>query len=454
MKRIRIGSGHGYWGDIFDPGKKIVEEGDVQYIAYDFLGEPTIPILQQLKRKSPDKGYVPAISQLCRTILGTCLDKGIKIVTNAGAANPIKCGERVQEVAKGMGLKGFKIGVVVNDDIHESLDKYLEQGITFENLDTGEKNIGLIKDKIVGSYVYIGSEPIVEALENGADIVLTPRTTDDAAILAPMIKEFGWGWDQWDLLACGITAAHLIECGGVSTGGVSNLWRDVPEPWNLGYPIADISEKGDFFITKTKGTGGIINKTTITEHLLYEVHDPANYLMPEVVTDFTQIKLEEIGNTRVRVTGSKGKQKPDSLKVGFAYRDGFIGEGETTLTWPDALEKAKRSEEIIRKRFEMVGLKANEIRADYIGYNSVFGAVAEKLKEGHEPLEVRLRVTAKTDTREEAAKVPREMTWLMGGGPIGSSGQLNAPAPREVLALWPSLIPRELVQPKVIMMEV
>lgn len=454
MKRIRIGSGHGYWGDIFDPGKKIVEEGDVQYIAYDFLGEPTMPLLQQLKRKDPNKGYVPAISQLCRTILETSFKKRIKIITNAGAANPIKCGERVQELAKGMGLKGLKIGVVTNDDIHESLNKYLAQGIKFENLDTGEKDIGIIKDKIVGSYVYIGSEPIVEALENGADIVLTPRSTDDAAILAPMIKEFGWGWDQWDLLASGITAAHLIECGGVSTGGASNLWQDVPEPWNLGYPIADISENGEFILTKIAGTGGIINRITTTEHLLYEVHDPANYLMPEVITDFTQIKLEELGNNRVRVTGAKGKAKPDTLKVGFAYPDGFIGEGETTLTWPNALEKAKRSEEIIRKRFEIVGLKANEIRIDYIGYNSVFGGVAEKLKEGHEPLEVRFRVAVKTDTLKEAAKVPREMTWLMGGGPIGSSGQLNAPAPREVIALWPSLIPSELIKPKVIMMEV
>ena len=454
--KIRIGSGHGFWGDIFEPGAVIVEKGDVDYMAYDFLGEPTIPLLQQERRRDLAKGYVPAITALIRSIFPTCIKKGIRIVTNAGAANPEACAERIAEVARNeFNISGFKIGIVLDPDVSGRIDELRAKGIKFKNLDTGEEDIGRIRDRIVASYVYLGSELIVEALEQGANIVITGRTTDDAAILGPLVYEFGWKWDDWDLLAKGIAAGHLIECAGCVTGGISCVWKERPEPWNLGYPIVEVGSDGDFIVTKVQGTGGLVDMRTVTEHLVYEVHDPANYIMPEVITDWSNARLEQVGENTVRVSGIRGKPRPSTLKVCFAHTDGFIGEGFTILTLPDALGKARHAAEQIRRKLEMMKLDADEVRYDYIGYNAILGStVPEEPPPGCEPNEIMLRVAAKCKTYAEAAKIGRVMTWLIGAGPIGNTGQLNTPPPREVLALWPSLIPREEAQGRLVMKEV
>lgn len=443
MKTVRIGSGSGFWGDNLDPAIEIAKHGDVQYLAYDFQGEPTIPILQKMRQKNPDAGFVPSVRAVVRGVLPICLEKGIKILTNAGGANPQACADSIIAAAKEIGITKLKVGVVTTNDIQAKVEELLDKGVAFANLDTGDEDLGRVRDRLVGSYVYSGAYGYVEALEAGCDIIVSDRATDDAAILAPLVYEFGWKWDEWDKLAIGILAGHLIECGAACSGGITSLWQEVPEPWNIGYPIAEVNEKGELFITKVDGTGGLINRVTLTEHLLYEVHDPGNYLMPEVITDFTHVEMEEVAKNRVKVWGAKGKPAPATLKVGLAYTDGFIGEAETAVTWPNAVAKARRSIEIIRKRFEMVNLKAEEVRFDMIGVDSCHWTAAPE--PDPDINEVRIRVAAKCAERSEAGKVAREAVMLMGTGPIGSTGQLATPAPREVFALWPTLIAREEV---------
>lgn len=447
MKTIRIGSGSGFWGDNLDPAIEIAKHGNVQYLAYDFLGEPTIPLLQKMQKKNPAQGFVPSIRAVVRGVLPICLEKGIKILTNAGAANPQACADTILATAKELGITKLKVGIVTTNDIQQKVEELLDKGVKFTNLDTGDDNLGAVRERIVGSYVYSGAYGYVEALQQGCDIIISDRATDDAAILAPLVHEFGWKWDEWDKLATGITAGHLIECGAACTGGISGLWKEVPDPWNIGYPIAEVNDKGELFITKVDGTGGLVNQITLTEHLLYEVHDPGNYLMPEVITDFTNVQMEQVGKDRVKVWGAKGKPAPATLKAGIAYTDGYIGEVESSVTWPEAVAKARRSFEIIQKRFEMVNLKADEVRFDMIGVDSCHWSASPE--PDPEINEVRIRVAAKCQERSEAGKVARECVMLMGTGPIGSTGQLNTPAPREVFALWPTLLAREEVQQNV-----
>lgn len=447
MKTIRIGSGSGFWGDNLDPAIEIAKHGNVQYLAYDFLGEPTIPLLQKMQKKNPAQGFVPSIRAVVRGVLPICLEKGIKILTNAGAANPQACADTILATARELGITKLKVGIVTTNDIQQKVEELLDKGVKFTNLDTGDDDLGAVRERIVGSYVYSGAYGYVEALQQGCDIIISDRATDDAAILAPLVHEFGWKWDEWDKLATGITAGHLIECGAACTGGISGLWKEVPDPWNIGYPIAEVNDKGELFITKVDGTGGLVNQITLTEHLLYEVHDPGNYLMPEVITDFTNVQMEQVGKDRVKVWGAKGKPAPATLKAGIAYTDGYIGEVESSVTWPEAVAKARRSFEIIQKRFEMVNLKADEVRFDMIGVDSCHWSASPE--PDPEINEVRIRVAAKCQERSEAGKVARECVMLMGTGPIGSTGQLNTPAPREVFALWPTLLAREEVQQNV-----
>lgn len=452
VKTVRVGTGSGFWGDNLEPAIEIAKSGNVKYLAYDFLGEPTIPILQKLRRQNPDAGFVPAIRTVVRGVLPICLEKGITILTNAGAANPHACADSILSAAKEIGITKLKLGIVTTNDIQAKVEELLDQGSTFTNLDTGDEDLGAVRDRIIGSYVYSGAYGYVEALEAECNIIISDRATDDAAILAPLVYEFGWKWDDWDNLAIGILAGHLIECGAACSGGISNLWREVPDPWNIGYPIAEVNDKGELFITKVDGTGGLINRTTLTEHLLYEVQDPGNYLMPEVITDFTSVEMEEVAKDRIKVWGAKGKPQPTTLKVGIAYTDGYIGEVESSVTWPDAVDKARRSIEIIKKRFEMVELKADEVRYDMIGVDSCHWSASPEPDEDIN--EIRIRVAARCADRKEASKIARECVMLMGTGPIGSTGQLNTPGPREVLALWPSLIPREHVTQTLEIMEI
>lgn len=453
MKRIRIGSGSAYWGDMLEPAVELVEKGDLDYIGFDHLAELTLAILQRWKARDPNSGYIPDIVPWMKAILPRSHPRGVKVITNAGGANPEAAADQVIQIAKSLGYEGMKVGIVTGDDIFPYLDELRAQGIKFPNLDTGEEDIDRIRDRIVAANAYIGADHIIEALREGCEVVVTGRVSDNALYVGPIMYEFGWEYRDpyWDLIGAAVTIGHIIECAECVCGGMSNMWREARAMWEVGFPIAEVYENGECIITKVPGSGGIINEWTVKEHLVYEVHDPANYLMPDGIADFTSLRIEEVGQDRVKVTNMKGKPRPDTLKVCIGYQDGWIGEGLVLLPWPDALEKARRCEEIVRERLKIVGVHPEELLFEYIGVNALHGSVAPMPK--YELNEVGLRIAAKTRTREEAEAVRREAThlWTIGGLGCAFGVPLN---PRPVVALWPTLVPRDAVKTQLMVKEV
>lgn len=453
MKKVVIGSGSGYWGDLLEPAVEMAERSDVQYIGFDHLAELTMAILTRMKAKNPEAGYIPDIIPWMKKMLPITVPKGIKMISNGGGANPVQAAREVKKVVEDLKLGPMKIGVVSGDDILPYIDDIRAQGWKFKNLDTGEEDIDSIREKIVAANAYIGADLIIKELKNGADMVITGRASDNALYVGPLMYEFGWDFtDQYtDLIAAAVTVGHIIECSACVTGGMSNMWRVSERPWEIGFPIAEFYENGEALITKTPDSGGIVNQWTIKEHLLYEIVDPGNYLMPDGIGDFTALGLTEEGRNRVRVTNMKGKRRPDTLKVCIGYRDGFIGEGLAFFPWPDALEKAKWAEKWLRERFKSLNIEFKELRIDYVGVNMLHGEAAPIVDKDLN--EVGIRVAARTKTYQEAEVVRREATHLWTMGPIGASFgvPLNV---RPVIALWPSLVPREAVKVESQMMEV
>ena len=445
MKKVVIGSGSAFWGDMLEPAVEMAERADVNYIGFDHLAELTMAILNRMKDKNPKAGYIPDIIPWMKKTLPVALPRGIKMLTNAGGANPLQAAEEVIKVAKDMGLGKFKIGVVYGDDILPYLDEIRSQGWHFANLDTGEEDIDSIRDRIVAANAYIGADLIIKELKNDVDLVIAGRVSDNALYVGPLMHEFGWEYTEQyaDKVAAAVTIGHIIECSGCVTGGMSNMWQVSERPWELGFPIAEVFENGDAVITKTPDSGGIVNQWTVKEHLLYEIMDPSNYLMPDGIGDFSALRLEEEGPNRVKVTNMGGKLRPDNLKVCIGYRDGFIGEGLVFFPWPDALEKAKWAEKWIRERFKLLGVEFQQLRIDYVGVNMLHGEAA--LVEDKDCNEVGLRIAARTKTWQEAEVVRREATHLWTMGPIGSSFGVPMNV-RPVIALWPSLVPRDAVK--------
>lgn len=453
MKKIRIGSGSAYWGDMLEPAIELAEKGDIQYLGFDHLAELTMAILQRMKAKDPSKGYIQDIVPWMQALLPICHRKGIKIITNAGGVNPEAAADEVIKIARSLGIKNLKIGVVTGDDISSQLDEIRAKGHKFTNLDTGEEDIDRIQSKIVAANAYVGADLIVEALQQGADIVIAGRVSDTAVYVGPIMYEFGWEFKEpyWEKIGAAVTIGHTIECAENVTGGLSSLWNQTKDIARIGFPIAEVYENGDTIITKVPGSGGILNQWTVKEQLTYEVLDPNNYIMPDGIADFTTVQIKEIAEDKVLMTNMTGKQRPEQLKVQIGYRDGWIGEGQILLPWPDAYAKAKQAEQTVRERFKIVGLKAEEIRFDYIGVNTLHGELAPEPTT--ELNEVGLRIVARTETREEADKVGREAThlWTLGG----SGASYGTPyKPRPVISLWPTLVPREEVKTKLIMKEV
>lgn len=445
MKKVTIGSGSAFWGDIFEPALEMAERSSVQYMGFDHLAELTMAILTRMKTKNPEAGYIPDIIPWMKKLLPVAYPKGIKMITNAGGANPEQAAIEVQKIIKELNLGPMKIGVVSGDDILPYMDEIRAQGWKFKNLDTGEEDIDSIKESIVAANAYIGADLIVKELKNGADMIITGRASDNALYVGPLMYELGWDYtdDYTDLIAAAVTVGHIIECSACVAGGMSNMWKVSERPWDIGFPIAEFYENGEAIITKTPGSGGIVNEWTVKEHLLYEIMDPANYLMPDGIADFTKLRLTEEGRNRVRVSNMKGKKRPDTLKVCIGYRDGFIGEGQVFFPWPDALEKAKWAEKWIRERFKKLNMDFKELRINYVGVNMLHGEAAPI--EDKDLNEVGLRIAARTKTYQEADAVRREVTHLWTMGPIGSSFgvPLNV---RPVIALWPSLVPRDAVK--------
>jgi Acyclic terpene utilisation family protein AtuA len=441
MRTIRIGSGAGYSGDRIEPALELAEKGDIQYLIFECLGERTVALAQQARMKNPDSGFDPLLEERMRAVLPVCAAKGIKIVTNMGAANPVGAARKTAEIARSLGLSRLKIAAVLGDDV---LDACKDGDLPIMEFEGTIKQLG---NRLLSANAYLGAEPMAQALGGGADIVITGRASDPALFLAPMIHAFGWAMDDWDLLGQGTVAGHLLECAGQITGGyfADPGYKDIPDLARLGFPIGEVSEDGSLVITKVAGSGGAVTAQTCKEQLLYEVHDPGRYIQPDVVADFSQVKVEEIAADRVRVSGGRGSERTGTLKVSVGYVDGFIGEGQISYAGPGALARGRLALEIVRERLKLTNVAANEWRFELVGVDALHGS--EVSTRANEPYEVRVRVAGRTESLREAVRIGNEVETLYTNGPAAGGGAFKSA--RDVVAVGSVLLPRELVKPSI-----
>ena len=370
MKKIRIGSGAGYAGDRIEPAVELMEKGNLDYIIFECLAERTIAIGQQDKMKDPTKGYNQLLEARMRKILKLAKDNHIKVITNMGAANPVAAAEKTAEIAKELGVSGLKIAYVTGDDITPQIEKYYDNDVL--ELDC---KLGDIKESILSTNVYLGAEGIIEALENGADIVITGRVSDPALSIGPLVHEFGWNIkDDADKMGQATLVGHLLECAGQVTGGyyADPGYKDVPDLDRLGFPLIEIDETGKFVVTKVEGSGGLVCEDTCKEQMIYEIHNPERYLTPDTVADFSHVTFTQVGKDRVEAAHATSHGKPETLKVSVGYKDCFIGEGEISYGGMNCMNRAKLAADIVEKRLKLVGVEMEEFRIDYIGYNSLY----------------------------------------------------------------------------------
>src|SRR5205809_2671095 len=444
MKSIRIAGGLGFYGDSWRPIKASIEHGNVQYVASDHLAELTLAILQKDRQRDLDLGYTRDFAPMLLDLLPIAIPRGVKFILNAGGLNPMAACEVLLSALKKFGIK-LKVGVVLGDSVLERLDELQEVGVSLAHMDTGA-GIATVRDRLLFASAYLGARPLVEALDVGADIVLTGRVADAALFLAPMIYELGWRWDDWDKLAQGIVVGHLLECSGQATGGnFGGDWRSIPDLAHIGYPIAEVWGNGDAVISKAPGTGGRVNFDTLREQLLYEVHDPHHYLTPDVAVDITTLRMEEIGPDEVRVTGATGRPAPEMLKIVAGYEDGVMGQAMLGYAWPDALAKAEVAGEIIQQQMVEVGLKTEEIVVEYMGFNSIHGPLADSTH-AKDLNEVYLRIAVRCADKKEAAKLGRLFPPLALSGPPFIGGAAGMLEPRGLLGIWPTLAPRSIIE--------
>lgn len=445
---IRLGSGSGFWGDALDPAVELLLKGELDFLCMDYLAELTMALLQRQKSKGPDQGYIPDIISHMRTLLPLAREKGVRIICNAGGANPRAAAEKVRELAQRIGLPGVKVALVEGDGFLERLDDLIESGVPLENLDTGETDIRRIRNRVVSANAYTDSSGIRDALDRGADVVIAGRVSDNALYVGPIMHGFGWSYEETDanLIAAGITVGHVVECAAAATGGMSSRFNEMPRMGEAGFPIVEFSRDGTAVITKVEGSGGRVDLFTVKEHLVYEIGDPANYLMPDGVADFTKLKVEEAGPDRVRLSAMAGRGRPETLKLVVGYEDGWIGEGMMFFPWPNALGRAEKAKQSLLERFGRLGLKADSMQFDLVGVNMLHGPAAPA--PDYEPNEVGLRVAVHTDTKEEAEKVRRACSslWIMGPGGTSFGAPMK---PRPVYGVWPTLVPRDLVRQNV-----
>lgn len=449
MKKIRIASGAGYAGDRIEPAIDVIKNGNINYIIFECLAERTIAIAQSEKIKNREKGYNSLLEERFNAILPLISEKNIKVITNMGAANPISAIKKVKELVKSKNLKNLKLAAVVGDDILPNLEKYSENKILEFNSQLKD-----IKENIVSANVYLGTEGILEALKNGANIIITGRCADPSLFLAPLIYEFNWNKENYDLIAKGIMAGHLLECGAQVSGGYYSIptKNEIPDLWNVGFPIAEIYDNGEVIVTKTNTTSGKVSLGTCKEQLLYEVHNPKEYITPDGVANFTTISLKELERNKVLLTGATGKERPKNLKVSIGYKDCFIGEAEISYGGSLSFEKAKIAKNIIEKRIEFRKLTFEEIKYDYIGFNSLYDSSISSKISSNNHSEVRLRVAVRTKNKEAAKKIVDEVETLYTNGPSGGGGVTKKI--EEVISICSIFVPRTDINQEVIYEEV
>jgi hypothetical protein len=441
---VRVASGQGFWGDSLDAPRQQVENGPVDYLMLDYLAEVTMSILQKQKERDPAMGYARDFVGAMDSVLDAVTERGVRVVANAGGVNPPACATAIQAVAKKRG-KSLRIGVVTGDDLLPRLNELVEQGHALAHMETGEP-LETVRDRVLSANAYIGSKPIVEALSRKAQVVITGRSTDTALTMAPIRFEYGWKDTDYDRLAAGIVAGHILECGAQSSGGNCQYdWRNIPDLANVGYPIADAYEDGSFVVTKHPNTGGRVSVQTVSEQLVYEMGDPHGYITPDVIADFSTIRIEDAGPDRVRVFGIKGYAPTDKLKVSIAYKSGYKAVGTLVYSWPDALEKAQLADRILRERLERLGLRFDEILTEFVGASATHGPLAGDA--GRNAPEIQLRVGVRSDDRATVERFTREIAPLVLNGPPGVTGFAGGrPKVEEIVAYWPALIDKTVVQ--------
>jgi hypothetical protein len=448
MPTIRIASGQGFWGDWREAPVRQVEGGPIDYLTLDYLAEVTMSIMQKQKSRDPRRGYATDFVSLMERILPQCVQRNIKVISNAGGVNPHSCADAIIGVANNLGLKGVKVGIVAGDDILDRIDALIGAGHELRDLDTGQ-SLSAIRGAIQSANVYFGAAPIVEALRQDALIIITGRCTDTGLTLAPMMYEFGWKNDDWDKLAAGTIAGHIVECGAQCTGGNCQVdWQSIPDLANVGFPIVEAEADGSFVITKHEGTGGRVTAATIKEQLLYEIGDPREYITPECIADFTSIQLEEVGKDRVRVFGIKGRPATEFYKVSISYLDGYKAVGTMTYSWPDAYAKAQAADQIIRRRLAALGLTFDEVLTEFVGVNACHGALAPE--PSPDLAEVELRIGVRSRDRAAVDRFTREIAPLILTGPPTATGFAGGrPHGQEIIAYWPALLPKSEARPSV-----
>ncbi|NWA92730.1 DUF1446 domain-containing protein [Pseudomonas sp. D8002] len=441
MKTLRIGSGAGYSGDRIEPAVELAEQGDLDYLVFECLAERTIALAQQARISDPQGGYDPLLSERMRRVLpfvGRSEGRRrLRVITNMGAANPVAAAVEVRRIASELGLN-LKVLAVVGDDVLETLRAQPEQ-----LLDNGQ-TLGSLGERLISANAYLGADGIIDALRAEADVVITGRVADPSLFLAPQMFEFGWAADDWQRLGRGTLVGHLLECAGQVSGGyfADPGFKDVDDLARLGFPLAEIDPDGEALITKVAGSGGRVSRATCTEQLIYEVHDPAAYLTPDVCADFSQVAFTEEVVDRVRAHGASGRPRPEALKVSVGYLDGWIGEGQISYGGPGAVARAQLARDVVLKRLELTGVRMQDVRAELIGVDSLHGP-----RSTVEPWEVRLRIAARCAERSEAVRVGNEVETLYTNGPSGGGGASKSL--RQVVAVASLLLPRHAVNPRI-----
>ena len=453
-QQIRIAAGQGFWGDLPDAPVRQVEGGPIDYLMLDYLAEVTMSIMQKQRSRDPSAGYAKDFVPLMKQILPACVERDIRVTANAGGVNVEGCAGAVKEVARELGLSGkLKIGIVTGDDIMPRIDELLARGVPMRNMDTGA-TLDTVRDRIQSANVYLGAAPMVEALNGGARIVITGRATDTGLTLAPLIHEFGWALDDWNKLAAGTIAGHIIECGAQCSGGNCQYeWRSIPNLADVGFPIVEAAPDGTFVITKHERTGGWVIIPSIKEQLVYEMGDPREYITPDCVADFTTVQLEYEGRDRVRIYGIEGRPATDTFKVSISYSAGYKAVGTLVYSWPDAYDKAQAADRILRGRLDRLGLKFDEILTEFVGANATHGPLAGK--PSPDLPEVQLRVGVRSENRGDVERFTKEIAPLVLTGPPGVTGFAGGrPKVEEIVAYWPALIPKKEIDASVNIIDV
>ena len=446
--KVLIANGQGFWGDSILGPVRLVNEGPLDYLTLDYLAEVTMSIMQKLKSRDPSKGYATDFVEMCRRVLPICHEKGIKIIANAGGVNPLACREAVAKVMEELGITGMKIGVVEGDDILDDLPGLIAGGEKFTNMDNGEA-LESVLDRVKTANVYIGAEPIVEALKAGADIVITGRATDPSIVLAPMMYEFGWTMEDFDRLAAGTIAGHIVECGAQCTGGNFANWREIPDMAKIGYPVIEAHSDGTFAVTKHDNTGGKVSIETVTSQLVYEMSDPANYITPDCVADFTSIQLKQESENRVGVSGIKGRPETDTYKVSISFHEGYKLISQLTVAGPDAVDKAKLCADIVFDRVAMDGVTFTDEEkfVEIVGTNVCHAGITDAPAD---PAEVVLRIGARSPDRSKLDRLGMEIVPLVTSGPPGVTGFAGGrPKATEIISYWPALLSKGKIETKV-----